>query len=144
MFLVALGSVVAAAWMSMAAFVAGLPPENAAFGKDGFALEMVAVPLSLMAFAIAWPLLHFGLRETDLRRSLPLVVGSAWVVTPCVAYACPPLAPVLGLFAGGLGVLAARRWFRVAAGSLDAVSPAASASRTSGPCSASPGRRPAP
>ena len=111
LFFVALGSVAAAAWMSTQAFVAGLPPEDAGFGKDAFALEMVAVPLSLMAFGIAWPLLHFGLRDTDLRRSLPLVVGSALVVTPMVAYTHPVLAPVAGLLAGGLAVLASRRWF---------------------------------
>ena len=111
LFFVALGSVAAAAWMSTQAFVAGLPPEDAGFGKDAFALEMVAVPLSLMAFGIAWPLLHFGLRDTDLRRSLPLVVGSALVVTPLVAYTHPVLAPVAGLLAGGLAVLASRRWF---------------------------------
>jgi len=112
-FFVALVSVAAAAWMSTLAFVAGLPPEDAAFGADGFALEMVAVPLSLMAFGIAWPLLHFGLRDTDLRRSLPLVVGSALVVTPLVASAHPVLAPVAGLLVGGLAVFASRRWFRV-------------------------------
>ena len=115
LFFVALGSVAAAAWMSTQAFVAGLPPEDAGFGKDAFALEMVAVPLSLMAFGIAWPLLHFGLRHTDLRRSLPLVVGSALVVTPMVAYTHPVLAPVAGLLAGGLAVLASRRWFPRAA-----------------------------
>ena len=115
LFFVALGSVAAAAWMSTQAFVAGLPPEDAGFGKDAFALEMVAVPLSLMAFGIAWPLLHFGLRDTDLRRSLPLVVGSALVVTPMVAYTHPVLAPVAGLLAGGLAVLASRRWFLRAA-----------------------------
>ena len=52
-----------------------------------------------------------GLRDTDLRRSLPLVVGSALVVTPLVAYTHPVLAPVAGLLAGGLAVLASRRWF---------------------------------
>lgn len=114
MFFVALVSVAAAAWMSTLAFVASLPPEDAAFGSDGFALEMVAVPLSLMAFGIAWPLLHFGLRDIDLRRALPLVVGSALVVTPLVAAAHPVLAPVAGLLAGGLAVVASRRWFRVA------------------------------
>lgn len=113
-FFVALVSVVAAARMSMAAFVAGLPPDDAAFGKDRFALEMVGIPLSLMAFGIAWPLLHFGLRDTDLRRSLPFVVGSALVVAPSVAYAHPVLAPVAGLLAGGFAVVASRRWFRVA------------------------------
>jgi len=114
LFFVALGSVAAAAWMSTQAFVAGLPPEDAGFGKDAFALEMVAVPLSLMAFGIAWPLLHFGLRHADLRRSLPLVVGSALVVTPLVAYAHPVLAPLAGLLAGGCAVLASRRWFPLA------------------------------
>ena len=111
LFFVALGSVAAAAWMSTQAFVAGLPPEDAGFGKDAFALEMVAVPLSLMAFGIAWPLLHFGLRHADLRKSLPLTVGAALVVTPMVAYTHPVLAPVAGLLAGGLAVLASRRWF---------------------------------
>lgn len=110
-FFVALLSVASAAWMSSAAFVAGLPPEDAGFGTDVFALEMVALPLSLIAFGVAWPLLHFGLRGTELRRSLPLVVGSALVVTPSVAYTHPVLAPVAGLCAGGLAVFASRRWF---------------------------------
>jgi len=114
LFVVALAAVSAAAWMSTTAFVAGLPPQDAGFGKDAFALEMVAVPLSLMAFGVAWPLLHFGLRGTDLRRALPLVVLVALVVTPSVAYAHPVLAPVAGLCAGGLAVFASRRWFRVA------------------------------
>ena len=111
LFFVALLSVAAAAWLSTVAFVAGLPPEDAGFGKDAFALEMVALPLSLLAFGVAWPLLHFGLRGTDLRRSLPSVVGSALVVTPSVAYAHPVLAPVAGLCVGGLAAFASRRWF---------------------------------
>ena len=115
LFLVALGAVAATAWMSTKAFVAGLPPEDAGFGNDAFALEMVAVPLSLMAFGIAWPLLHFGLRGTDLRRSLPLVVGGAVLVTPAVAYSHPVLAPVAGLLTGGIAVFASRRWFPRAA-----------------------------
>jgi hypothetical protein len=114
LFFIALGSVAAAAWMSTRAFVAGLPPEDAGFGKDAFALEMVALPLSLMAFGIAWPLLHFGLRDADLRKSLPLTVGAALVVTPSVAYAHPVLAPLAGLLAGGCAVLASRRWFPLA------------------------------
>jgi hypothetical protein len=114
LFFVALGSVAAAAWMSTQAFVAGLPPEDAGFGKDAFALKMVAVPLSLIAFGIAWPLLHFGLRHADLRKSLPLTVGAALLVTPSVAYAHPVLAPLAGLLAGGCAVLASRRWFPLA------------------------------
>ncbi len=111
LFLVALVSVAAAAWLSTAAFVAGLPAADAGFGQDAFALEMVVLPMSLMAFAIAWPLLHFGLRDTEMRWSLPLVVGVALVVTPSVAYVHPVVAPVAGLCAGALAVVASRRWF---------------------------------
>lgn len=107
----ALATVAVSAWISMRAFLANLPPEDAAFGSDSFALGMVALPLALLAFGVAWPMLHFGLRGTDLRRSLPLCCGAAMVVTPVVASFHPVLAPVAGLLAGGIGVAASRRRF---------------------------------
>ncbi|MEQ1632893.1 MAG: hypothetical protein ABL997_11005 [Planctomycetota bacterium] len=112
--LATLGIVVATTVASMVAFQNSLPPDDAAFGTDPFAFPkgMVAAPFSLMAFAIAWPLMHFGLRATDLRRSLPVVAATVLLVTPAVATRNPVLAPVCGLAAGALAIRLSRRAFR--------------------------------
>ncbi len=106
--------VVATSVVSIFAFYFGLPPDDAAFGKDqlAFPVGMVAIPLSVLAFAVAWPLMHFGLKAADLRLALPVVAGTVLVVTPLVALVQPVLAPVLGLASGAAAILLCRRAFR--------------------------------